>query len=196
MTDTMREAPDMLPPGTSVRYTVTWLEMTDRPAYPRPPAPVGRPAALLRAESPPPWFFLGLYDAVGRDYAWEDMHSEDEAALADWLADGRTALYTLMRDGWPHGFFMLDARKEGVCDLSYFGLVPQALGTGLGRFLLESAVHTGWDIPGTEKMTVNTCTLDHPRALGLYQRAGFVPVRRTEHDRVLVRPLEASRVRA
>ena len=27
-------------------------------------------------------------------------------------------------------------------------------------------------------MTVNTNSLDHPRALPLYQKAGFVPVRR------------------
>ena len=180
--------------GTEVAYTVTWLEMTARPAYPYPPAPVGKPAALLKAETPPVWFFLGLYDAVGRDYAWEDMHDEDEDDLRAWLADDDTYLYTLMRDGWPHGFFLLDHRQRGVCDLSYFGLVPQAVGTGLGRFLLESAVHTGWDLPGVEKLTVNTNTLDHPRALGLYQRAGFEPVRRTEHVRKLKRPLDPSRV--
>ncbi len=182
------------PAGTEVSYTVTWLEMTERPSYPYPPAPSGRPAALLKAERPPAWFFLCLYDAVGRDYAWEDMHQHDEDDLAAWLADERTFLYTLMRDGWPHGFFLLDARREGVCDLSYFGLVPQAVGTGLGLFLLESAVHMGWDLPGTRKMTVNTCTLDHPRALGLYQRAGFSPVARTEHTRVLTRQLDTARV--
>jgi len=183
------------PAGTEVHYTVTWLEMRERPSYPFPTAPAGRPAALLKAESPPVWFFLCLYDAVGRDYAWEDMHEAHEDRLARWLGSDRTALYTLMRDGWPHGFFLLDAGGEdGVVDLSYFGLVPQAVGTGLGRFLLESAVHTGWDIPGTRKLTVNTCTLDHPRALGLYQRAGFEPVRQSEHSRVLTRPLDDSRV--
>jgi GNAT superfamily N-acetyltransferase len=181
------------PAGTEVAYTVTWLEMTHRPAYPHPHAPTGKPAALLKAERPPVWFFLGLYDAVGRDYAWEDMHARDEDELRAWLADENTFLYTLMRDGWPHGFFALDHRNRGVCDLSYFGLVPQAVGTGLGRFLLESAVHTGWDLPAVEKLTVNTCTLDHPRALGLYQRVGFAPVRRTEHKRVLTRPLDTSR---
>lgn len=182
------------PAGTRVAYTITWLEMTRRPSYPRPVQPLGAPAALLKAESPPPWFFLGLYDAVGRDYAWEDMHKEDEDDLADWLADPDTVLFTLMKAGWPHGFFLLDHRNTGTCNLAYFGLVPQAVGSGLGRFLLESAVHTGWDMPGVEKMTVNTCTLDHPRALGLYQRAGFEPVRRSEHSRVLTRPLDPRRI--
>lgn len=184
----------VLPAGSTVSYTVTWLEMTARPSYPRPHAPIGKPAALLMAESPPAWFFLGLYDAVGRDYAWEDMHTEDEGKLATWLADENTFLYTLMRDGWPHGFFLLDHRQPGTCELAYFGLVPQAVGSGLGRFLLESAVHTAWDLPEVGKLTVNTCTLDHPRALGLYQRAGFSPVRRSEHSRVLTRPLDSARI--
>jgi hypothetical protein len=32
-------------------------------------------------------------------------------------------------------------------------------------------------------MTVNTCTLDHPRALPAYQSWGFHPVRREERRR-------------
>lgn len=184
----------VVPAGTAVDYTITWLEMTHRPGFARPHQPLGPPAALLKAESPPPWFFLGLYDAVGRDYAWEDMHQEAEDDLASWLSDPETALYTLMRSGWPHGFFLLDHRERGTCNLAYFGLVPQAVGSGLGLFLLQSAVHMGWDLPGVERMTVNTCTLDHPRALGLYQRVGFEPVRRTTHRRILTRPLDASRV--
>ncbi len=182
------------PAGTEVSYAITWLEMTARPPGGYPKAPAGKPAALLKAEAPPIWFFLGLYDAVGSNYAWEDMHHEREDDLAAWLHGGETALYTLMQDGWPHGFFLLDHRNPKVCDLSYFGLVPEAVGTGLGRFLLESAVQIGWDMPGVARMTVNTCTLDHPRALGLYQRVGFVPVRRTEHARVLRRPIDAARV--
>ena len=61
--------------------------------------------------------------------------------------------------------------------------------TMLGRFLLGTAIHTAWEAPGTERVTVNTCTLDHPRALGLYQRMGFVPVRREERRRTLTRPI-------
>lgn len=182
------------PAGTELHYTVTWLEMTERPSFGWPHQPSGAPASLLKAEEPPVWFFLALYDAVGREYAWEDMHDRSEADLADWLSDMQTSLYTLMRQGWPHGFFMLDHREAGLCNLAYFGLVPQAIGRGLGRFLLQNAILTAWDIPGVEKLTVNTNTLDHPRALHTYQRCGFVPVRRSEHSRVLRRPIDASRI--
>ncbi|NDR55594.1 GNAT family N-acetyltransferase [Aliiruegeria sabulilitoris] len=182
------------PAGTEIQYTVTWLEMTERPSYGWPHEPTGEPASLLKADTPPAWFFLMLYDAVGRDYAWEDMHDKTEDELSEWLADPATSLYTLMRKGWPHGFFMLDHRKPSICHLAYFGLVPQAIGRGLGRFLLQNAVLTAWDLPGVKKLTVNTNTLDHPRALQTYQRCGFDPVLRTEHRRVLKRDVDASRI--
>ncbi|MFV0333465.1 MAG: GNAT family N-acetyltransferase [Tropicimonas sp.] len=184
------------PAGTTVPYTVTWLEMTQRPTHGWPRQPLSGTASLLRAEAPPVWYFLDLYSAVGRDYAWEDMHERSEAELADWLESAATSFHTLMLHGWPHGFFMLDRHMFEVCDIAYFGLVPQAIGRGLGRFLLQTAVMTAWDMPGVEKVTLKTCTLDHPRALQLYQRNGFVPVRRSEHSRVLVRPLDSSRVPA
>ena len=175
--------------GEAVDYTVTWLEMRERPTWPHPPVPGTRPAHLLKAHRPPAWYFLSLYDAVGRDYAWEDMHELSPEDITDWLHDSAVALYTLARDGWPAGFFVLDWRREAVCELALFGLVPEAVGTGLGGYLLRTAILAGWDRAGTSRMTVNTCTLDHPRALGLYQRNGFVPVRREDRTRVLSRAI-------
>lgn len=175
--------------GERVAYRVTWLEMTARPRYGWPPLPSGRGVALVRAESPPAWYFLSLYDAVGAEYEWVDQHAVPRPALEAWLHHPQVALYTLMGEGWPKGFFMLDSREAGTCDLAYFGLVPQAVGKGLGYWLLQTAVLTAWDRPGVERLTVNTCTLDHPRALGQYQRAGFAPVRTEEKSRVLTRDL-------
>ena len=51
--------------GETVDYVVTYLEMVARPASPRPHLPGGQAAALIAAEAPPVWYFLGLYDAVG-----------------------------------------------------------------------------------------------------------------------------------
>ena len=84
----------------------------------------------------------------------------------------------------------LDTRVPATCDLAFFGLVPQAVGRGLSSWLLASAIHMGWDRAGVTRLTLNTCTLDHPRALALYQRAGFVPVRREDKTRKLTRPRE------
>jgi GNAT superfamily N-acetyltransferase len=173
--------------GELVEVTVTYLEMEGRPAYPRPHLPVGPASALICAERPPAWYFLDLYDAVGRDYDWSDRKEEPRAELEAFLHDPAVALYSFVRAGWPHGFFVLDCRVAGRTDLAYLGLVPQAIGRGLGTFLLHTAVHMAWDRPGTRLVSVNTNTLDHPRALPLYQKSGFVPVRRATVRRVLSR---------
>lgn len=173
--------------GDRIDYVVTHLEMTGRPGYPRPHMPGGATSALIASEKPPAWWFLSLYDAVGAEYEWTDQHERPRGELEAYLADPAVTLYTLMRAGWPHGFFVLDGRLRGVCDLAYFGLVPQALGQGLGTFLVQTAAHMAWDRPGVGLVTVNTNSLDHPRALPLYQKAGFAPVRRETKSRVLTR---------
>lgn len=178
---------DELPVGTEVSYTVTWLEMTRRPDRARPPAPMERGLSLIQAEDPPVDFFFYLYDVVGEDYEWVDLH-ERPAETTAFVQDPKVELYVLNLKGAPAGFYLLDFRQEGVCDLAYFGLAPRAVGRGLGDWLLCTALHMGWDQPGVEKMTVNTCTLDHPAALNLYQRWGFSPVGREERSRVLTRP--------
>lgn len=173
--------------GTEIDYSVTFLEMHQRPDYGWPPAPVGMTGALLRADAPPVWYFRALYDAVGGDYAWTDMHQHSEATLKDWLADPDVTLYSLLDEGWPKGFFILDWRKPGHCELDLFGLAPQAVGKGLGSWMLRTAILTGWARDGVTCMGVNTCSLDHPRALIQYQRHGFSVVRQEQRKRMLTR---------
>ncbi len=45
--------------------------------------------------------------------------------------------YTLIKDGWPAGFFMLDYREKQTCNLSFLGLVEEAIGLGLGDYLFK-----------------------------------------------------------
>ena len=169
--------PPVRPGGPYPPYTVTYLRTTARPPAPGP-APEG--ASLARSEAPPAWWFLALYDAVGAPYRWTDMHARPRAEVEAFVQHPRAELWTLTRGGWPQGFFLLDGRAPPVCDLAYFGLVPEAVGRGLGRWLLRAALTRAWAMPGTERVTVNTCTLDHPRALPTYLAAGFEVVRRED----------------
>ncbi len=182
------------PAGTELSYTVTWLEMTQRPEFGWPSQPVGVTGSLLKADTPPRWYFLALYDAVGAAYAWEDAHERDPDEVQAWLDDPKVQLWSFVADGWPKAFFMLDVRAEGICDLAYFGLTPGVIGRGVGSWLLKTAILTGWDQPGVDTMTVNTCTLDHPRALGLYQKHGFRAVQREDRTRILKRPRDLSSI--
>ncbi len=177
---------NVIPAGTKVPYTITYLEMAEKPAF--GPAQLPGDVRLERAIDPPVWYFLLLYDAVGRDYEWQDRFEQAEAdpsGLQSFVRHPDVVIWTALRHGWPHGFFVLDGRDTGICDLAYFGLVPQAVGSGLGRLLLQTAIATGWADESVSRMTVNTCTLDHPAALALYQKMGFAPVRREERLRTL-----------
>ena len=145
-------------PGDEIEYVVTFLEMTKRPTAPVPPRPVNVNTALLGAEDPPPDYFLYLYSAVGAEYEWTDWLNRPRDELEAFVANPATLLYTLMLDGWPGGFFMLDKSQGSTCDLAYFGLVPQAVGRKLGHWFLSTAVETAWSLPGVERMTLNTNT--------------------------------------
>ncbi|MEO1495214.1 MAG: GNAT family N-acetyltransferase [Pseudomonadota bacterium] len=176
-----------LKPGEEIGYTVTFLEMTERPTWPTPSLPVGQKSALVAASNPPVEYFLYLYSAVGAPHEWTDWLQKPREELEAFVGNPQVLLYTLMVDGWPGGFFVLDRTGSPATDLANFGLVPEAIGRGLGRWLLATAILTAWSDPATERLTVNTNTLDHPRALGLYQRMGFQVVRQEDHRRILTR---------
>lgn len=180
----------VIPAGTEIPFTITYLEMTEQPEAPARALPEG--TRLERCAAPPVWFFLSLYDAVGQMYEWVDKHTEATEAVRAYIQDPDVALFVAYRDGWPNGFFQLDWRTPGTCELAYFGLVPEAIGGGLGGRLLRTAIATGWAPDGVTRMTVNTCTLDHPRALDLYKRVGFRPYRTEDHARVLTRDRDPS----
>jgi GNAT superfamily N-acetyltransferase len=57
--------------------------------------------------------------------------------------------------------------------------VPEYVGRGLGWFFLHQAIALAWVKPIMRPL-VNTCTLDHARALPLYQKSGFVPYAREQ----------------
>jgi hypothetical protein len=123
----------LIPAGTEVSYRITYLEMTGTPGLTEPDMPDG--VRLEHAVGAPVWFFLSMYDAVGRDYEWRDRFDQaeqDPEALSAFVGDPRVEMWVAYARGWPRGFFMLDWREAGVCDLAYFGVVPEAVGTGLG----------------------------------------------------------------
>ncbi|MBV1799617.1 GNAT family N-acetyltransferase [Siccirubricoccus sp. G192] len=157
-----------------VAVDVTFLRMDRRPAVPPPALP--RDARVVRAAHCTGPFYRYLYDTVGHDYVWWLRRTLTPAELAGILADPGNAVHVLYRGGEPAGFYELDRRNWPLVNLSYFGLLPHAVGQGLGRAFLGQAVAEAWE-GGARVLTVNTCTADHPRALPNYLAAGFHPLR-------------------
>lgn len=120
--------------------------------------------------------YRDLYDRVGGPWLWWLRRMMPEPMLARLLADPAVAVYRLWHGETVAGFFELDATSWPDVNLSYFGLLPEAIGQGLGFALLGAAIDQVFSGP-VRGMTVNTCTADHPRALPNYQRAGFRIIR-------------------
>jgi GNAT superfamily N-acetyltransferase len=122
-----------------------------------------------------------LYNTVGGPYVWWLRRIVPDHALAAMLRDTRVSIHVLHVNGEVSGFYELDRTPWPTVNLSYFGLMPQAIGKGLGFAFLRHAVDTAWAM-GPRAVTVNTCTADHPRALPTYLRAGFRPVRQVREE--------------
>jgi len=159
--------------ATRIAVTVTFLR-ADR----LPPGDAIFPAGctLQRLERPTVDFYRYLYDTVGASYCWWLRRALPDTAIAGIIGDRAVGIYVLSSGGEPLGFFELDARARPDVNLSYFGLMPGAIGRGLGAQLLRAALEEAFAITA-RGVTVNTCTADHPRALPNYLRAGFRSVR-------------------
>ena len=164
----------MIDPATRVSVMVTFLRMDRAPRVPAPSLP--SKFQIVRVEAPTVPFYRYLYNTVGADYVWWLRRTMPDRDLAVLLADPPVSIHTLYSGGEPAGFFELDERNWPDVNLSYFGLMPQVIGAGVGYAFLRQAVDTVWR-SGARGMTVNTCTADHPRALPNYLRAGFRIVR-------------------
>jgi GNAT superfamily N-acetyltransferase len=160
-----------LPPG-HLANVVTCLEMTERPP-PRPASPAGG-LALERMGAGDAERFRDLFRAVGRDNMWFSRLFMPEEQLGGIIGDPDVECFALTSGGRDSGLLELDFRDTGVCELSFFGLVPDLIGKGAGRFLMNEALARAWARP-ISRLWVHTCTFDHPAALGFYQRSGFRP---------------------
>jgi GNAT superfamily N-acetyltransferase len=160
-----------VPPG-KLAAVVTYLEMTAPPE--RPPSPE-RPDLDL---APLPRHNLDgyrdLYRHVGADWLWFSRLLMPDEELRAILEDPAVEAYALRRDGRPIGLLELDGRQPGEVELAFFGLVPEAVGTGAGRWLMDRAVELAF-AKRPRRFWVHTCTLDHPAALTFYIRSGFRP---------------------
>lgn len=164
--------------------TVTFLHMQNKPAT-REPLPVNTHAALMRLRKPPLHFYRYIYFQVGYRWDWEIRLRMSDEELRGIIHADHIEVTVLYLDGSPAGFFEINRKDPFVTDLAYFGMTQDATGRGLGRWFLSAAIHAAWD-NNPEKITVNTCTLDHPAALPLYQKMGFEPIRQAQGH---VRPL-------
>ena len=146
------------------------------------PAPCPDPRARIeRVEDCPPSFFRYLYVEVGRRYHWTDRLAWSDDEMAARLAAPNVSLHLLSVAGAPAGYFELERETDGAVNVAFFGLLPEFLGRGLGKFLLTQAAQEAFAL-GASRVWLHTCTLDDPAALPNYLARGFRKVREETYE--------------
>lgn len=172
-----------------VATIVTSLEML------APPVPAGPMKSALKLER---WHapvdrirYRALFRQIGQEWLWRGRLVMDDGRLGAILDAETTEVHVATRrDGVAVGLLELDFAVRQEFEIAYFGLVPGMTGNGHGAWLMAHALRIGWsggDLGkshgGEAKRAikrgwVHTCDLDHPSALGFYQREGFRPFER------------------
>jgi len=164
----------------STRVVRTYLEMTS-PGELRPavlPAPLPE---IRRAEDCTVSLFRFLYQQVGEAYRWTDRLRWSDETIRRHLATPGVSIWLISWEDAPAGYFELREHHDRSVEIAYFGLLPDFLGRGWGKYLLTRAVEIAWQLEPT-RVWLHTCTLDHPAALPNYLKRGFRPTRTEAYE--------------
>lgn len=162
-----------------MKVTTYYLQMLAPSRQSILPTPEG--LAVVHAKQPTVAYYRSLYDAVGRDYDWTTRRRMSDGELAAILSDPGDEVHVLLSEGVPAGLAELDRRIAGEIELVQFGLLPQFIGQGLGKWFLRWTIDTAWSY-GPRRFWLHTCTKDHPAALPNYVKAGFSVYRELVKD--------------
>jgi GNAT superfamily N-acetyltransferase len=167
-------------PKGKTAAVVTSLEMRDLPPPDRE-ALARSDLFVRRVEAPTADWYLDLFREIGTEYLWFGRLRMSRGDLQALLDDPLVEIYTLHEAAAPdkpRGLLELDRRVGNDIELGYFGLTPEIIGRGAGRFLMAQAIEKVRAY-APDRFWVHTCTLDHPSALGFYRKSGFVPYERS-----------------
>lgn len=154
-----------------VDVTVYYLEMLTHQERSVPAPRDG--LVILHAKAPSVPYYRFLYNAVGKQYHWLSRRKLSDDELAAILGDPRNELHVLHVDGSPAGFAELDRRQLDEVELVQFGLAADFIGQGFGKWFLQWTIGKVWSYQ-PKRLWLHTCSLDHPAAVPLYKKAGFV----------------------
>ncbi len=157
-------------PAGKIATVVTFFEIsTDEPSGPRPDR---ADLSVRRVPQPEIAWYRNLFRRIGEDWLWFSRAVISDAQLGRILRDPATEVHVLEKEGVALGMAELDRSVPGEAKIAFFGLVPEAIGTGAAQVLmwetLERARHTG-----AGRVWLHTCTIDHPAAIRFYLRQGF-----------------------
>jgi GNAT superfamily N-acetyltransferase len=158
--------------------TVTFLEMHEAKDF-----PVAIPETRFDLLAKPISVdeYRKYYYGVGEKHFWLDrMVMPDEKLLQKINADN-VDIYLFYVNDNAAGYIEF-IKEENFVEILYFGIMPGFIGKGFGKYFLQWVIAKAWSYK-PDWIQLNTCTLDHPNALGTYKKAGFTEIRKEIHQR-------------
>ena len=159
----------------ALTVTITHLELAAGDWTRRGVAPAIE-VDIVREPKPTAAFYLRLYDRVGRPWLWYERRLYGYDELTTLLNRPGHEVHVARHDGALVGYFELYDEE-----IVFFGLTPEFIGRRVGPWLLDRAIERGL-ARGSSRLILNTNTVDHPRALETYRKAGFGIVGREERE--------------
>jgi GNAT superfamily N-acetyltransferase len=160
-----------LPKGKLVNL-VTCLEMVENRLVSETTFPDGYSLRIVDAQNLQS--YRDVFQKIGQDLMWFSRMIMSDAELQAVLRDPEVESYVLHKGADPVGLMELDFREQPHCELKFFGLTADQIGTGISKILMANAISKAWAKP-IKRLWVHTCHYDHPNAVRFYRKSGFVP---------------------
>ena len=128
----------------------------------------------------PPDFQLNkfFYKQIGKSYRWIDRLAWDDFKWMNYTNNSNLETYILRENDDLVGFFELLYNPElEETEISYFGLLEEYIGKGIGGYALSVAITKSFE-KNIKRVWLHTCTLDHPNALKNYKARGMTVFRK------------------
>ena len=114
-----------------------------------------------------------FYKQVGKNHRWIDRLSWSDEKWINYISNKNLETYIISDSYELAGFFeLLYNPKLKETEISYFGLLEEYIGKGIGGFALSVAIKKSFE-KNIKRVWLHTCTLDHPNALKNYIARGM-----------------------
>ena len=114
-----------------------------------------------------------FYKQVGKKHRWIDRLSWSDVKWINYISNKNLETYIISESEELAGFFELLYNPElKETEISYFGLLEEYIGKGIGGYALSVAIKKSFE-RNIKRVWLHTCTLDHPNALKNYIARGM-----------------------
>ena len=114
-----------------------------------------------------------FYKQVGKKHRWIDRLSWTDEKWINFISNKNLETYVISEIEDLIGFFELLYNPDlNETEISYFGLLEEYIGKGIGGYALSEAIKKSFE-KDIKRVWLHTCTLDHPNALKNYIARGM-----------------------